>query len=249
MPRYKLTIEYDGGPFVGWQAQANGLSVQTVVEEALARFTGETPIIHGAGRTDAGVHAWGQVAHIDLERQWDPDRLRRAINAHVRSHPISILAVAEAAADFHARFSATGRHYLYRILNRRSPAAIERHHVWWLPTPLDVDAMHEGARYLLGHHDFTTFRAASCQSKSPMKTLDRLDVARFGDSIEIRASARSFLHHQVRSMTGTLRMVGEGKWRPEDVGHALAACDRAACGPVAPAHGLYLVAVDYKETR
>jgi tRNA pseudouridine38-40 synthase len=249
MPRYKLTIEYDGGPFVGWQAQANGLSIQSVLEEALARFTGETPVVHGAGRTDAGVHAWGQVAHIELERQWDCNVLRRAINAHVRLHPISILAVSEMAPGFHARFSATGRHYLYRILNRRSPAALERRHVWWLPTPLDADAMNEGARYLLGKHDFTTFRAASCQSKSPIKTLDRLDVARFGDAIEIRASARSFLHHQVRSMAGTLRLVGEGKWRPQDVGRALAARDRAACGPVAPAHGLYLVAVDYNETR
>ena len=249
MPRYKFTVEYDGGAFVGWQMQANGLSVQEVLEKALARFSGETPVVHGAGRTDAGVHAWGQVAHIELARQWDCDVLQRAINAQVRTHPVSILAVTEAAADFHARFSATGRHYLYRILNRRAQPALERHHVWWLPKPLDADLMHEASRYLLGNHDFTTFRAASCQSKSPVKTLDRLDVARFGEAIEVRASARSFLHHQVRSMVGTLKMVGEGKWRPQDVGRALAARDRAACGPVAPAHGLYLVAVDYAETR
>jgi len=249
MPRYKLTIEYDGGPFVGWQTQANGASVQSTLETALARFTGETPVVHGAGRTDAGVHAFGQVAHVDLERDWDADVLRRAINAHVRPLPVSVLVASAIDPDFHARFSATARHYLYRILNRRSPAALERGHVWWIPIALDAEAMQEGAHYLLGRHDFTTFRAVSCQSKSPVKTLDRLDVARYGDTIEIRAAARSFLHHQVRSMVGTLKLVGESKCRPADVGAALAACDRAACGPVAPAHGLYLVSVDYNSTR
>jgi len=249
MPRYKLTIEYDGGPFVGWQFQANGRSVQGELEAALTRFTGEAPVVHGAGRTDAGVHAFGQVAHLDLEREWKPDVLCSALNAHLRPHPISVLAASMVDGEFHARFSATSRHYLYRILNRRSPPALERNHVWWFPVALDAATMHEGARHLIGKHDFTTFRAASCQSKSPVKTLDRLDVARYGDMIEIRASARSFLHHQVRSMVGTLKLVGEGKWRPRDVATALEACNRAACGPVAPPEGLYLVAVDYNATR
>jgi len=245
MPRYKLIIEYDGSPFVGWQTQANGASVQSAIETALTRFTGEAPLVHGAGRTDAGVHAMGQVAHIDLEREWEAGVLCRALNAHLRPHPISALAASLAAPDFHARFSATARHYLYRILNRRSPPALERGHVWWHPVPLDAGSMHEAAQYLVGKHDFTTFRSAQCQSKSPEKTLGRLDVARYGDAIEIRASARSFLHHQVRSIVGTLKLVGEGKWRPGDVGKALAARDRAACGPVAPPEGLFLVGVDY----
>ena len=245
MPRYKLIIEYDGGPFVGWQTQANGETIQSALEAALTQFTGETPLVHGAGRTDAGVHAMGQVAHLDLERAWETDVLRNALNAHLRPHPISVLSASLAAPDFHARFSATARHYLYRILNRRSPPALERGHVWWHPVPLDAAAMHEGAQHLIGKHDFTTFRAAQCQSNSPVKTLDRLDVARYGDAIEIRASARSFLHHQVRSIVGTLRLVGEGKWRPADVKRALEARDRAACGPVAPPEGLFLVGVDY----
>ncbi|MBL8907131.1 MAG: tRNA pseudouridine(38-40) synthase TruA [Rhizobiales bacterium] len=245
MTRYKLIIEYDGGPFVGWQTQANGPSVQSELEAALARFTGEAPLVHGAGRTDAGVHALGQVAHFDLEREWQADVLCRALNAHLRPNPISVLSASLAAPDFHARFSATARHYVYRILNRRSPPALERGHVWWHPVPLDAGAMHEGAQHLTGKHDFTTFRAAQCQSNSPVKTLDRLDVARYGEAIEIRASARSFLHHQVRSIVGTLKLVGEGKWRPADVKRALDARDRAACGPVAPPHGLFLLAVDY----
>ncbi len=245
MPRYKLIIEYDGGPFVGWQMQANGASIQAALETALTRFTGEAPLVHGAGRTDAGVHAMGQVAHLDLEREWDADVLCRALNAHLRPAPISVLSASLAAPDFHARFSATARHYLYRILNRRSQPALERGHVWWLPVRVDAEMMHEAAQYLIGKHDFTTFRAAQCQSQSPVKTLDRLDVARYDDAIEIRASARSFLHHQVRSIVGTLKLVGEGKWRPADVGKALAARDRAACGPVAPPEGLYLVGVDY----
>lgn len=248
MPRYKIIIEYDGTPFVGWQTQANGDSVQMVLETALSRFTGENPLVHGAGRTDAGVHAMGQVAHFDLEREWEAGVLCRALNAHVRPHPVSVISASAAVPDFHARFNATARHYLYRILNRRSPPALERGHVWWHPVRLDAEAMHEGAQQLIGKHDFTTFRAAQCQSKSPVKTLDRLDVARYGEAIEIRASARSFLHHQVRSMVGTLKLVGEGKWRPQDVGAAQAARDRAACGPVAPPQGLFLVAVDYAET-
>jgi len=245
MPRYRLTIEYDGTPFAGWQMQASELSVQGVLEAAAAVINGAPAVIHGAGRTDAGVHALGQVAHVDLARPWDIFELRNALNANVRPLPISVLDVAEVEDDFHARFSATRRHYLYRILNRRSPPALDKGRVWWLPMELDASAMHEAAQFLLGKHDFTTFRAAACQAQSPVKTLDRLDVARHGELIEIRAEARSFLHSQVRSMVGTLKLVGEGKWQANDVKAALDAADRTRCGPVSPADGLFLLRVEY----
>ena len=245
MPRYKLTIEYDGAPFSGWQMQANELSAQGVLEAAVAVINGQPAVVHGAGRTDAGVHALGQVAHVDLARTWDTFELRNALNANVRPHPVSILDAVEADQDFHARFSATRRHYFFRILNRRSPPALDQGKVWWLPMELDATAMHEAAQLLLGKHDFTTFRAAACQAQSPVKTLDRLDVARVGELIEIRTDARSFLHSQVRSMVGTLKLVGEGKWRAADVKAALDAADRARCGPVAPPDGLYLLRVEY----
>jgi tRNA pseudouridine38-40 synthase len=245
MPRYKLTIEYDGGPFVGWQRQENGRAVQQAIEEAVAAFSGETVTVKGAGRTDAGVHALGQVAHIDLTRDWPADKVRDALNAHLKPEPIAILSVAPAGNDFDARFSAVKRHYLYRISDRRGPPALDRGRVWWVPSPLDADAMHEAAQALVGQHDFTTFRAAECQARSPVKTLDRLDVSREGGEVVVRASARSFLHNQVRSMVGSLKKVGEGKWPAAAVGEALAARDRGRSGPVAPPDGLYLVAVDY----
>ena len=245
MPRYKLTIEYDGGPFVGWQRQANGRSVQQALEEAILAFSGETVVVKGAGRTDTGVHALGQVAHIDLTGDWTPDTVRDAINAHLRPAPVAVLG-AEAVSDgFDARFSAVKRHYLYRILDRRPPPVLDRRRVWHVRARLDAQAMHAAAQALLGHHDFTTFRAAECQARTPMRTLDRLDVSREGGEITIRASARSFLHSQVRSMAGALKKVGEGRWQVGDVGAALTARDRTRAGPVAPPDGLYLVAVDY----
>jgi tRNA pseudouridine38-40 synthase len=245
MPRYKLTIEYDGTPFVGWQSQANGLSVQEVIETAVAAFCGERRHVQGAGRTDAGVHAAGQVAHVDLAAAPETDTVRDALNAHLRPHPVAVLAAERVADDFDARFSARRRHYLYRIINRRPDLALERARAWRVPRPLDAAAMHQAAQSLVGNHDFTTFRAAECQAASPVKTLDRLDVIREGDRVEIRAAARSFLHHQVRSMVGSLALVGEGKWKVNDLAAALAARNRAACGTVAPPEGLYLVAVDY----
>lgn len=245
MPRYRLTLEYDGAAFIGWQMQAEGLSVQSVLEKAVAIINGAPAAVHGAGRTDAGVHALGQVAHVDLVREWDPFVLRNALNGNVRPHPASVLEAKPVADDFHARFAARRRHYLYRILNRRSPPALDKGRVWWLAPELDAGAMHEAAGHLLGRHDFTTFRAAQCQAKSPVKTLDHLDVARYGELIEIRATARSFLHNQVRSMVGSLKLVGEGKWQPRDLLKALEARDRARCGPVAPPEGLYLLKVDY----
>ncbi len=247
MPRYRIDIEYDGGPYAGWQRQMGQHSVQEAIEKAIAAFAGEEATLRGAGRTDAGVHALGQVAHVELSRKWEPNTVRDAINAHLRlaNETVSILRAAAVADDFDARFSAKTRHYLYRILNRRAPPALERGRVWHIPKRLDADAMHEAAQRLVGHHDFTTFRSVQCQAKSPVKTLDRLDVARLGEEIEIRASARSFLHNQVRSLAGTLKKVGEGAWSADDVQEALEARDRAACGPVAPARGLYLVTVDY----
>jgi len=245
MPRYKLTIEYDGTPFVGWQVQDNGPSVQGVLTEAIAAFTGERVAVAGAGRTDAGVHALGQVAHIDLAKEWDGDTVRDAINFHLRPRPIAVLTAEQVAEDFDARFSAIKRHYLYRIVNRRADLALDQTRAWRVPRPLDGDAMHAAAQKLVGRHDFTTFRAAECQAKSPVKTLDQLDVKRDGDEVRITAAARSFLHHQVRSMVGSLVHVGEGKWSAEELADALAARDRTRCGQVAPPQGLYLARVEY----
>jgi len=245
MPRYKLTIEYDGTNFVGWQAQDNGPSIQSALTDAVAAFAGERVAVSGAGRTDAGVHALGQVAHVDLAKTWETDTIRDAINFHLRPRPIAVLVAEQVAADFDARFSATKRHYLYRIVNRRADLALEQNRAWRVGRPLDAELMHSAAQQLIGRHDFTTFRAAECQAKSPVKTLDRLDVARDGEEIRIGAAARSFLHHQVRSMVGSLVHVGEGKWSADDLNAALAARDRTACGQVAPPQGLYLVRVAY----
>lgn len=245
MPRYKLTIEYDGTSFVGWQRQANGMSVQQALEEAILAMSGETIVVHGAGRTDAGVHARGQVAHIDLSRDWRTDKIRDAMNALIRPHSVSVIAAQAVDAAFEARFSAVRRHYLYIIDNRRAPPALDRDHVWHVARRLDADAMQEAAQRLIGKHDFTTFRAAECQANSPVRTLDVLDVTRSGDRIEVRTNARSYLHNQVRSLVGSLEHVGSGKWSAGDLRDALDARDRARCGVVAPPHGLYLMQVDY----
>ncbi|MGA8323382.1 MAG: tRNA pseudouridine(38-40) synthase TruA [Xanthobacteraceae bacterium] len=245
MPRYKLTIEYDGTTFVGWQQQDNGASVQGVLTEALAAFAGERVMVSGAGRTDTGVHALGQVAHIDLSKEWDVDRIRDAFNFHLRPQPVGVLKAELVAPDFDARFSAIKRHYLYRIVNRRADLTLDQNRAWRVPRPLDCAAMHAAAQRLTGKHDFTTFRSTECQAKSPEKTLDRLDVTRDGDEVRVGASARSFLQHQVRSMVGSLVHIGEGKWSIADLAEALAARDRTRCGQVAPPHGLYLVRVDY----
>lgn len=246
MPRYKLLIEYDGGALSGWQLQDDQPTVQGVLENAIEKLHGQHCLVYGAGRTDAGVHALGQVAHVDLPKVWDPFVLRNAINGNVRPHRVTVIAAEEVDDKFHARFSATERRYLYRILNRRSPPALEHGKVWHVPVDLDVDAMHEAAQYLVGTHDFSTFRAASCQAQSPLKTLDVLNVFRYGEEIEIEARARSFLHHQVRSMVGTLKQVGEGKWTVQDMKRALDAKNREACGTVAPSTGLYLVSVGFE---
>ncbi len=253
MPRYRLDVEYDGSLYAGWQLQAGQPTVQAAIERALAAFSGDSEAalrgaLRGAGRTDAGVHATGQVAHVDLTRAWPDKTVRDALNAHLQlaGDAVAVLSVRQVAETFDARFSATGRHYLYRIVNRRAPLTLERKRAWWVPKPLDVPAMHAAAQRLLGKHDFTTFRSARCQALSPVKTLDRLDVARAeGDTVEFRVSARSFLHNQVRSMVGSLRRVGEAVWTADDLSAALAACDRARCGQVAPPGGLYLVRVDY----
>ena len=245
MPRYKLVIEYDGAPFVGWQMQDNGPSVQGVLTAAFAAFCGEAVAVQGAGRTDAGVHAHGQVAHVDLAKQWDTDTVRDAVNAYLRPHPVAVRSAQIATAEFDARFSAVQRHYLYRIVNRRPDLTLDRERAWRVARPLDAQAMHQAAQHLVGRHDFTTFRAAECQANSPVKTLQRLDVDRRGEEIHVHASARSFLHTQVRSMVGSLALVGEGKWSADDLARARDARDRAACGPVAPPDGLYLERVDY----
>jgi tRNA pseudouridine38-40 synthase len=245
MPRYKLLIEYHGAPFVGWQMQEDGVSVQGVLARAITAFCGETVAVHGAGRTDAGVHALGQVAHIDLGKAWHPDTVRDALNSRLRPHPVAVLAASPVGDDFDARFSATKRHYLYRIVNRRADLALEAGRAWRVARALDIEAMQAAAARLLGCHDFTTFRAAACQAKSPVKTLDRFEVERRGEEVRICAAARSFLHTQVRSMVGSLVEVGIGRWNADDLAAALAARDRKACGPVAPAAGLYLVRVDY----
>jgi tRNA pseudouridine38-40 synthase len=245
MPRYKLIVEYDGAPFAGWQIQAEQTTVQGVLTMAVAAFAGESALVQGAGRTDAGVHARGQVAHVDLARDWDTDTVRDALNAHLRPHPVAVLSAEKVADDFNARTSALKRHYLYRILNRRADLTLDARRAWRVPRPLDVAAMHAAAQQLVGKHDFTTFRSTECQAKSPVKTLDRLDVVRDGEEVTVLASARSFLHNQVRSMVGSLAMVGDGKWSAADLAHALAARDRTACGQVAPPDGLYLMRVDY----
>ena len=247
MPRFRLTIEYDGSAYVGWQRQDNGPSVQGAVEKAILRLTGETVSIRGAGRTDSGVHARGQVAHADLLRNWKGETLRNALNAHLgqNGEQVAILDAAEVPDTFDARFSALRRHYLYRIICRRSPLALEAKRAWWVVKPLDHEVMHAAAQMLVGKHDFTTFRSAHCQANSPVRTIDRLDVTRDGELIEIRATAQSFLHNQIRSFAGTLKLAGEGKWTPDDVKSALEARDRKACGPVAPPDGLYFMQVDY----
>jgi tRNA pseudouridine38-40 synthase len=245
MPRYKLTLEYDGAPFVGWQRQANGLSVQEALEGALFALCGAAIIAHGAGRTDAGVHASGQVAHVDLVKVWDGPRLREALNAHLAPHPVAVLCAEPVEADFDARHSARMRHYLYRIVNRRAPLTFERGRAWHVKRRLDAKAMNEAAKTLIGRHDFSTFRDSQCQASSPVRTLTGLEVARSGDLIEMQVSALSFLHRQVRSMVGSLEHVGAGYWSAADLKSALKSADRARCGQVAPACGLYLAAVDY----
>jgi len=245
MPRYALTVEYDGGPFVGWQRQLNGASIQARLEDAVFAVNGARVVVHGAGRTDAGVHALGQVAHVDLVKDWPCDRLRDALNAHLKPDPIAICYVESVSLAFEARFSAIRRHYRYLIDNRRAPLTLTLGRAWHVKWSLDAQAMHEAAQSLLGRHDFTTFRASECQASSPIRTLERLDVRRSGERIEIDVSARSFLHNQVRSIAGSLEHVGSGKWRPADLIAALDARDRKRCGQVAPPQGLYLMAVDY----
>jgi tRNA pseudouridine38-40 synthase len=243
--RWRIIVEYDGGPFVGWQRQDNGHSVQAALEDAIRGFSGEQVTLHGAGRTDSGVHALGQTAHFDLARETDAATVRDALNFHLKPQPVAVLQAEAVDDDFHARFSATRRHYLYRILNRRAPPTLDAGRVWHVVSALDADIMHEAAQTLLGRHDFTSFRATACQADSPVKTLDVLSVSRAGEEIHITASARSFLHHQVRNITGTLKLVGEGKWDRNRVAAALAARDRSQGGPTAPADALYLTRVDY----
>ncbi len=245
MARFKLTLEYDGRAFQGWQRQKNALSVQEALETAIHAFSGETVTVQGAGRTDAGVHAKGQVAHIDLEKPMLLESLQNAINHHLRPHPVAVLRATGVADDFHARFSATGRHYLYRITNRRAPPILEAGRAWHLPAMIEAEVMHEAAQRLIGKHDFTSFRSSACQAKSPIKTLDRITVQRIGDEVRISVAARSFLHHQVRNIVGTLKMIGDHKWPVDKIEDVLEAKSRAAAGPTAPAAGLYLTAVDY----
>ncbi|MGF6862603.1 tRNA pseudouridine38-40 synthase [Rhodobacteraceae bacterium MBR-64] len=249
MPRYAFKLEYDGGPFCGWQRQAAQPSVQETLERALARIDPAAPIAYAAGRTDTGVHAAGQVAHADLSRVWEAQRLRAAINHHLRPHPVAVVAVAPVDEDFHARFSAVGRSYLFRVVTRQAPLTHDRGQVWHLRHALAIEPMQQGARHLIGHHDFTTFRASQCQALSPVKTLDEVVITTHpyphGQEFRFFLRSRSFLHNQVRSIVGTLERVGAGAWAPEDVGRALAMRDRAACGPVAPPQGLSLVAVRY----
>jgi tRNA pseudouridine38-40 synthase len=246
--RYRLLIEYDGTDYVGWQRQDNGVSVQGAIEDAILGFSGERTTVKGAGRTDAGVHALGQVGHVDLTRDWPAETVRNALNAHLgmARHAISIIDVAAVDPTFDARFSATRRHYVYRIVNRKAPLAVDAGRAWHVARPLDASAMHEAAQMLVGRHDFTTFRSVQCQANSPVRTLDRLDVERDGDRVTIHASAQSFLHNQIRSFAGTLKLVGEGKWSVDDVRRALDARSRSACGAVAPPQGLYFRQVDYQ---
>ncbi len=247
MTRFRLEVEYDGRPFMGWQRQAHGPSVQQAIEEAVKAITGEEATLHAAGRTDAGVHALAMTAHVDIARPISPFRLADGLNAKLRPLPVAILAAWEAPPDWHARFSCTGRRYIYRIVNRRAPLALEAGRAWRVPVVLHADAMNRAAQLLVGRHDFTTFRSAQCQAESPVKTLDRLTVRRFGETIEIEAAARSFLHHQVRSMVGCLQLVGRGKWTARDLKAALEARDRAALGFNAPPDGLYFAEAMYEE--
>ncbi|MFY8106008.1 MAG: tRNA pseudouridine(38-40) synthase TruA [Elstera sp.] len=250
MPRYRFTLEYDGTPYSGWQRQRSGVpSVQAAVEQALLACTQEVVTVHTCGRTDAGVHARGQVAHVTLAKEWSPYRLMQAVNFHLKPQPVAILDARAVADDWHARFSCIGRWYLYRILCRTAPPALERNRVWSVAYTLDAEAMQEGARRLIGLHDFTSFRASLCQADSPIRTLDRLEVSRVGEEIHIIAAARSFLHHQVRNMVGTLALVGQKKWTADDVTAALEAKDRSAAGPTAPAEGLYFMGAVYPETE
>ena len=250
MPRYRLRVEYDGTPYVGWQRQDNGHSVQGAIEKAIHAMTGQWTSLRAAGRTDTGVHGYGQVCHVDLDRDWKAETVANAVNAHLvmAGERVVILDVGKVPDSFDARFSATKRHYLYRIISRHAPVAIEAMRAWHVKKPLDHDAMHEAAQMLVGHHDFTTFRSARCQAKNPNRTMDRISVSRSGELVEIRASAQSFLHNQIRSFAGTLKLVGEGRWTPGDVKAALDARDRSRCGPVAPPHGLYFMAVEYGDT-
>ena len=245
MARFKLTLEYDGRAFQGWQRQKNGFSVQEALETAVHAFSGETVTVQGAGRTDAGVHATGQVAHLDLDKTMPLERLQNAINHHLRPHPACVLRATEVSDEFHARFSAIGRRYLYRIVNRRAPLILDAGRAWHLPALIEAEAMHEAAQRLIGKHDFTSFRSAACQSQSPVKTLDRITVQRHADEVHITVAARSFLHHQVRNIVGTLKMIGDGKWPVDRIEDILEAKSRAAAGPTAPADGLYLTAVEY----
>ncbi|HZT19336.1 MAG TPA: tRNA pseudouridine(38-40) synthase TruA [Dongiaceae bacterium] len=245
MTRFRLLLEYDGGPYVGWQRQDNGPSIQQALAEAVFAFCGERTVPVAAGRTDAGVHALGQVVHLDIARDCAAETLQGALNFHLKPQPIAVLAAATASPGFHARFSAVGRRYLYRIVSRRAPLALDRGRAWWVPVALDAAAMHDAAQRLVGRHDFTSFRSSICQAASPVKTLDRLEVSREGEEIRIAAAARSFLHHQVRNMAGSLKLVGEGRWRAADLEAALAARDRRAAGPTAPPEGLYLVEILY----
>ena len=245
--RYKITIEYDGTNLLGWQKQLDGPSVQEFVEKAIFNFCAQNTEVYGAGRTDAGVHALGQVAHFDLDTEFDTFRIKEAVNAHLRTldAPVSILEVEKVDNNFNARFSAIGRSYIYRITNRRSPLILDKYRSWWVFVPLDVEKMREGAKYLLGHHDFSSFRAAKCQAKSPLKTLDKLEISQNGEEINFYVEAKSFLHHQVRNMVGTLELVGEGKWSIEKFKKAFEACDRTKGGPTAPSEGLYFESVEY----
>ena len=245
MPRYRLTLEYDGAGFVGWQRQANGPSVQQALEEAVEAFCSERTVVHGAGRTDSGVHALGQVAHLDLEGEVAPERLRDALNFHLKPRPAAVLEAALAPADFHARFSALERRYRYRIVNRRAPLVLERGHAWRVPQPLDETAMQAAADRLIGHHDFESFRSSECQAENALRTLDLLQVTRRGEAVELEVAARSFLHNQVRILAGTLKQVGIGRWTPDDVSRVLAACDRRTAGPTAPPEGLTFLSVRY----
>ena len=246
MPRYKLIIEYDGTGFYGWQDQRNGRSVQEAIEGAVTAFSGETRRVQAAGRTDSGVHATHQVVHVDLEREWPHGTIRDAMNAYLKGQGAAVLDVRPVADRFDARFSARKRHYVYRIVNRRPPVVLEKHRAWHVKWPINPALMQAGADQLIGQHDFTTFRAAECQALSPVKTLEKLQIVANGEDIRVYASARSFLHHQVRSMVGSLILVATGKWTPKELRDALDACDRSRCGPMAPPDGLYLIGVDYE---